>query len=126
MRLALGQPELRLELAFDYHLKTFQSRSNTDNGEVSSQTIFHYRQQGSIVTAQYAGGGILEGQLIGTVDEAGVIQMHYQHLNTQKQLRTGRCQSTPERLPNGKIRLYENWQWTNGDQSSGHSVIEEV
>ena len=38
---------------------------------------------------------------------------------------TGICQSTPELLPNGKLRLHEAWQWTAGDRSKGSSVIEE-
>jgi hypothetical protein len=32
----------------------------------------------------------------------------------------------PEVLPDGKIRLRENWQWTSGDFSEGESVIEEI
>lgn len=39
---------------------------------------------------------------------------------------TGRCLSTPEYLPDGRIQLYEKWQWTSGDQSAGESIVEEV
>jgi len=39
---------------------------------------------------------------------------------------TGICTSTPEILPDGKIRLHEKWRWTSGDLSEGESVIEEV
>jgi hypothetical protein len=38
----------------------------------------------------------------------------------------GICTSTPELMPNNKIRLHEKWQWTNGDKSSGESIVEEV
>jgi hypothetical protein len=38
----------------------------------------------------------------------------------------GECHSTPEVLPDGRIRLHERWQWTTGDRSRGESVIEEV
>jgi len=55
----------------NYNGKTFKSVSNTDNGEVSAETIFHYSQQGNIVTATYSGGGILAGSLIAVVDEQG-------------------------------------------------------
>lgn len=33
---------------------------------------------------------------------------------------------TPEILPDGRIRLHERWQWTNGDGSSGTSIVEEL
>jgi hypothetical protein len=39
---------------------------------------------------------------------------------------TGTCISTPEILPDGRLRLHESWRWTSGDGSSGESAIEEV
>jgi hypothetical protein len=52
--------------------------------------------------------------------------MRYQHANTAGELMTGVCRSTPELLPDGRIRLHESWRWTCKDGSSGTSVIEEV
>lgn len=109
-----------------YNDKTFRSVANTDNGEVSNETLFHYHQQDKIVWAEYAGGGIVKGFLIAVVQPDNSLDMRYEHVNTQGELMTGRCFSTPELLPDGRIRLHEQWQWTSGDQSSGESVIEEV
>jgi hypothetical protein len=109
-----------------YHNKRFRPVSNTPNGETTEQTVFHYRQDGSIVTASYAGGTIIQGHLIGVVDEWGVIDMRYHQVNVRGELMTGTCRSTPEILPNGKIRLHEQWQWTSGDGSAGKSVLEEI
>ncbi|WP_299458805.1 n-acetylglutamate synthase [uncultured Microscilla sp.] len=110
----------------NYHNKQFRSVNNTDNGEVSSETLFRYQQSGDIITASYEGGQIKQGNLIGKVNAQGQIEMRYQHLNQQMEFMTGRCVSTPEVLPNGKIRLHEKWQWTSGDCSEGESIIEEV
>ncbi len=110
----------------NYHGKKFRSVSNTPNGEVSGETIFNYQQIGNTVTAQYSGGGILLGQLIALVDENGCLDMRYHHVNNKGLLQTGICHSVPERMPDGRIRLHETWQWTSGDLSSGHSLIEEV
>lgn len=110
----------------NYHNKIFRSLSNTANGEVSSETIFSYKQQGNVVTACYGGGSILNGHLIATVNEGGVLNMRYHHVNTNGELMTGTCISTPEILPSGKVCLHEKWQWTSGDMSSGESVIEEI
>jgi hypothetical protein len=49
----------------NYHNLIFRAVANSDNGEVTSQTTFHYRQEGQILTADYGGGSILEGMLIG-------------------------------------------------------------
>ncbi len=111
---------------FNYHNKKFRPVQNTDNGETSAETIFHYKQEGKILTSDYAGGKIKRGHLIGLVDEAGNIDMRYHQVNKAGELMTGICQSRPEFMPNGKIRLHETWRWTSGDGSTGHSIIEEI
>lgn len=110
----------------NYHNKKFAAISNTENGETSSETIFHYKQIGNILTSEYAGGRIKQGHLIGLVDENGNIDMRYHQINQNNELMTGTCSSKPEILANGKIRLHEIWQWTSGDKSSGASIIEEI
>lgn len=109
----------------NYHLKTFKPIQNSDNGETSEETLFLYKQEGNILTAEYAGGKIIKGHLIGLVDQQGCIQMRYHQINDQGEIMTGRCISTPEILPNGKVRLHESWEWTSGDCSKGQSIIEE-
>jgi hypothetical protein len=108
-----------------YNNKIFRPVSNTENGETSEETLFEYKQEGNILTSDYSGGKIIKGHLIGLVDEYGVIEMRYHQINENRELMTGICTSTPEVLPNGKIRLHEKWQWTSGDRSNGSSVIEE-
>lgn len=110
----------------NYNDKSFRPVSNSENGETSSETIFHYKQEGNILTSEYSGGRIVKGLLIGLVNENGKIEMRYSQVNDQGELMTGICTSTPEILANGKIRLHERWQWTSGDMSSGESVIEEI
>lgn len=110
----------------NYHLKQFKPISNTENGETSSETIFLYKQEGNILSAEYSGGKILKGQLIGLVDEQGNIDMRYHQINIHGEFMTGLCYSRPEIRPNGKIRLHETWQWTSGDLSKGYSILEEI
>jgi hypothetical protein len=109
-----------------YHNRKFISASSSDNGEVSTETIFYYQQAGEVVTATYAGGDIRAGQLLARVDAHGKLDIRYQHLNQRGDLMTGTCQTTPELLPDGRLRLHETWHWTSGDFSSGQSVLEEI
>lgn len=110
----------------NYDNKKFASVENSETGEVSGETVFHYRQKGDLVWAEYAGGAIVFGTLIAKVLENDCLEMSYQHLNESGDLMTGRCFSTPEILPDGRIRLFEKWQWTSGDLSAGESIIEEI
>lgn len=110
----------------NYNNKKFRPVSTTENGETSGETLFHYKQVGNRISAEYSGGKIKYGHLIGLVDQLGTIEMRYHQINDKDELMTGICISTPEILKNGKIRLHENWEWTSGDQSKGTSIIEEL
>lgn len=113
-------------MKINYNGKKFRSVSNSPTGEVSSQTVFHYHQLGELVWAEYSGGEIVRGNLIATCDQQGVLDMRYHHVNIRGELMTGTCRSTPELLPDGRIRLHEKWQWTSGDRSTGESIVEEI
>jgi hypothetical protein len=118
---------LQLEnMSINYDNRLFASLSNSPTGEVTAETIFHYHQNGNLVWAEYKGGEIVFGTLIAKVLEDDSLDMRYQHLNRAGELMTGVCKSTPEILTDGRIRLYEKWQWTSGDFSSGESIVEEI
>ena len=108
-----------------YDGKRFTPKVNTENGEVDGKTVFFYHQDGAILWADYTGGEILKGHLVGTVSENGELDFYYQHINEQKQVRIGKCHSVPCILENGKLELHEEWQWLNGDLSRGSSIVTE-
>ena len=110
----------------DYDGKSFIPKLNSVNGEVSEQTVFHYHQKDTVIWAEYAGGDILKGFLIGTVDEAGMLDFTYQHLNIKKEIKIGKFHSIPVVLKDNCIELHEQWQWLNGDQSKGTSILIEI
>lgn len=113
-------------MKINYNGKNFKPISNSENGEVSEDMIFTYEQKGNILASSYSGGQIVKGHLIGIVSEIGEIDMRYHQINKNGKLMTGICHSTPEILENGKIKLYETWQWTSGDKSKGESVLIEI
>ncbi|WP_181444497.1 n-acetylglutamate synthase [Bacillus sp. 03113] len=110
----------------NYHNRKFVSVENTKNGEVSSKTYFHYKQEDKILTATYSGGEILSGTMIGIVNDDGSLEFRYNHVNIEHEIRGGKCKSTPEILPDGRIRLFEKWQWLDQEHSEGESIVEEV
>lgn len=65
------------------------------------------------------------GYMIGKVSANGELDFYYQHINTSEELRVGKCHSVPEVNEEGKIELHEEWQWLNGDCSTGESIVEE-
>lgn len=109
----------------NYDGRIFIPQSNTENGEVDEKTIFCYFQENDLFWAEYSGGDVLKGHMIGIVGENGELDFHYQHLNKDRQIRIGKCHSIPDIMENGKIALQEKWQWLNGDLSGGESVVVE-
>ena len=110
----------------NYDGRVFRPLSNSPNGDVDDETRFEYHQSGTTVWATYRGGDIVFGTLLATSDDAGKLDMRYQHLDGSGNFKTGKCVSTPEALPDGRLRLHERWQWTSGDGSEGTSILEEI
>lgn len=110
----------------NYNNRKFRVVSNDENGDVDDTMVFIYRQEGNVLSCSYSGGEVISGHLLGIVDEQGNIDMKYHHINKTGELMTGVCNSTPEILADGRIRLHESWQWTSGDKSTGFSILEEI
>ena len=106
--------------------KTFKALSNSENGEVNDDTVFYYSQKENIISAEYNGGEIIKGNLIGKQLENGEFDFVYHHVNQDGQLKIGKCISTAILQDNGKIKLFEKWQWLSDDMSYGTSELIEI
>lgn len=102
------------------------SLANTANGDVNSATRFYYQQKGKVITAKYEGGIVKVGSIVGQMLSHNEFEICYQHLTVNGELRTGQCKTKIELLENDVIKLIEDWQWLNGDLSTGHSELIEV
>ena len=91
----------------NYDNKTFASVQNSETSEVGAETVFHYHQKNNLVWAEYAGGEIVFGNLIGKIADNETLEIRYQHLNKKGELMTGKCFSTPEIISDGRIQLRE-------------------
>ena len=96
------------------------------NGDAGSDTIFRYHQFGSRVWALYDGGRVRFGALAGIVTPQGHLDIRYHHVDPEGEIRTGWCHGVPGILSDGRMRLEEEWQWTNGNCQPGRSVLEEL
>lgn len=110
----------------NYHGRKFSGITNTPNGQVSGDTVFHYHQSGNTLTATYSGGSIVDGHMKGHVHDDGSLDFVYHHIDTEGLLKSGHCTSKPEMLQDGRIRLYETWNWTFGGEGAGESIVEEI
>ncbi len=107
----------------NYDGRIFIVEANSENGELCRETIFKYHQNGNQFWAEYDGGSVIIGHILGIVSDTVNLKFYYHHINKQNDLRIGYCESTPIIDGAGKIKLYENWKWLNGDESKGTSVL---
>jgi hypothetical protein len=98
---------------------------SNDDGTVSDATTFRFEQEGDMIQARYEGGGeIRRGFLVGRSDGES-LDFRYAHLTVEGETATGHSVDGIERLPDGRIRLHEEWAW-DSKEGSGTSVLEEV
>jgi len=109
---------------FDLDRKTFHIISNDGPGtEVNEETVFHFRQQEDIAHADYAGGGVRFGKLLGIISGAAMTHRYIQ-VNQRGEFQAGRSTVVIEQTANGKLRLIDTWTWEDG-RGSGRCIFAE-
>ncbi|MFI7326463.1 hypothetical protein ACIBQ3_17595 [Streptomyces rubiginosohelvolus] len=93
-------------------------------GQVGTRTRFTYHEQDGRIWAEYTGGDVVHGHLIGTRD-GDALDFRYVQLKHDGTTSSGHCLSTVTELTDGRVRLEERWEWES-QEGSGTSVVEEV
>ncbi|MFJ8060033.1 hypothetical protein [Streptomyces sp. NPDC096142] len=93
-------------------------------GQVGTRTRFTYHERDGEVWAEYAGGDVVRGRLVGT--RAGDrIDFRYVQLKTDGTTSSGHCVSLVTESPDGRVRLEETWEWES-QEGNGTSTVEQV
>ena len=103
--------------------RQFRVAAMDDEGEAGEETLFEYHQEGDLVWARYRGGAVRLGFLVGT-REGSVLRFRYSQLNQDGDTSTGRCTTTISTLPDGRLRLDEDWAWESKPGEGRSAVLE--
>ncbi|MFD9716949.1 hypothetical protein [Streptomyces sp. NPDC059076] len=93
-------------------------------GQVGTSTRFAYHEREGRIWAEYEGGDVVQGFLVGS-REGDWIDFRYVQLKIDGTTSSGHCVSSVVELPDGRIRLDETWEWES-QEGRGTSVVEEV
>ena len=85
-----------------------------------------YRQDGDLLWGEFSGGAARRGSLAGTCAADGTLDFAYCMVLDGGEVVSGRCHSTPTVLPDGRIRLHEEWERYGPAGSRGVSAIVEL
>jgi hypothetical protein len=109
----------------NFNNKKFALIQNSDNGEVNNDTIFEYKQVDNLVTADYFGGNIKYGKIIALLN-GDRLNMLYQCMTTDNQLKAGKAVAQITLTDKNKIKLSLNWEWLTNGSDKGKSEYLEI
>src|SRR5215217_5846163 len=94
----------------DYDGRVFRSTDHpADSGSGDAVPVGHYHQDGSLVWAEFSGAAVRAGRLVGARRPDGTIDAAYCMVTHGGDTMAGTCVSVPTVLPDGRVRLTENW-----------------
>lgn len=97
--------------------------SSDAHSVVSASTILTFEQQGTVVSARYRGGEIVDGYLIGHLT-GWTLQFRYVQADRSGRLDCGVSAGLLERLADGRLRLVEHYQWLTRPESGTNTFVE--
>jgi hypothetical protein len=106
----------------DYDGRKF-SPAGHDAGDAP---VASYRQRGDLLWADFSGGRVRKGSLTGVCRPDDTLEFSYTMVLVDGSLVTGYCESTPELLPDGRVRLHERWQRYRPEAATGVSQLDEI
>jgi len=106
--------------------RVFVAIANSEHGIVSSDTRFHFWQQGDMFFADYSGGDVREGHIIGQFTDETTGTMLYHCMTKDHALKAGEAKAQFAEVTGGRLTMDLNWRWLTGDQSAGTSHYEEI
>lgn len=93
------------------------------NGVIGPQTVFQFEQAADQVYAEYAGGAIVRGYLVGLLD-AETLRFRYCQLESGGVLHSGASICSIQRNEDGLVQLIEEFEWESRP-GKGRNVIQE-
>src|ERR1700757_5058425 len=103
--------------------KNMRVLATGSTGIVGDGTILRFNQAGNIVWAEYSGGRIAKGPLVG-VRDGDLLHFHYSQQYFYGAIDTGRSRAFV-READGRLRIEEHFEWESRE-GSGVNIFEEI
>nr|WP_249342557.1 hypothetical protein [Pseudomonas rustica] len=96
------------------------------SGLSDARTVFHYEVEGDAVWGTYKGGHIRMGNQVGRITGPDTIELLYQCITTDGEIRAGWSRGTVGVDEVGRTTLNFVWGWLSGANGGGESSYVEV
>ena len=108
--------------------RTLRLTANSGGVARAGETLFTFRQSGSVFWGSYTGGHIVRGVLLGQHEDGthGAAHFRFQQIDAAGVYRAGAATTRIERDARGRIVMHDRWHYTAGGEGSGEAVLEEI
>ena len=97
-----------------------------DNGVVNQDTIFFFSQKENVVSAEYQGGKILQGYLIGKLSTQNQLEFSYCQMQLDGKLDNGLSLCQLSKNEEEKLLLIEHFEWKSRPGEFGTNIFQEL
>ncbi len=97
-----------------------------ENGVVNHETIFVFSQKGDVISAEYSGGKIRQGFLVGKFLAENQLTFSYCQIQLDGKLDNGLSTCELSRNENGKVTLTEHFEWKSRPGEFGTNIFQEI
>ena len=91
-------------------------------GVVNQDTVFTFTHDNGVITAEYVGGSVIKGYLIGRCSGSSM-EFSYCQMNDNGNVTGGRSHAELAVMPDGRLRMVEHFTWEDGRK--GVNIIEQ-
>ena len=96
-----------------------------ETGVVNKETMFSFTQKDNLIHAEYVGGQITKGFLVGKLAD-NILKFSYCQLQVDGRLDNGSSKGELSISKEGKIRLTEYFEWSTRPEQSGTNIFEQI
>lgn len=108
------------------HGRVFVPVKNSEAGTVRRDTLFVFTQDGLNFAANYSGGSVQEGHLMGRFDTDITAQIVYHCRTDTNTLKVGKALAKFDVNPDMPLQIRMDWEWLSGDVGKGQSQYKEL
>jgi hypothetical protein len=121
-----SEPVNTLPVKFNLDKVKMNVVKTAENGIVNNETVFAFSQMSEAISAEYSGGKILRGFLVGKFLSDNQITFSYCQMQSDGTIDNGVSVCEISQSESGKITLTEHFEWKSRPGEFGTNIFQEI
>ncbi|WP_318508749.1 hypothetical protein [Bacillus sp. T3] len=104
----------------------FVCSTDSEIRDITTGTRFQFKKYGGIISAKFVGKNIVNGELIGMVNQQGELEAIFNYCNSDSQFYSGNCSFKPKKNLNKSSQLHVLWNLFGNEIIENNLVLDEL